>query len=789
MDVESTLRGLTPEQKAGLASGADMWHLKAVDGMEPLVVTDGPHGVRKQLNTSSEGIKGDPATCFPPAVTLATSWDLELVHAVGDAIAAEAIALGVGVVLGPGANIKRHPLCGRNFEYFSEDPLLSGRLAAALIRGLEDSGVGSSLKHFVANNQESHRNVVDAVVDERALREIYLASFEYAVKEGRPATVMCGYNKVNGTYCSEHQWLLTTVLRDEWGFDGLVVSDWGAVNDRVEALSAGLELEMPGSGGVNDDELVAAYRSGRLSSEVLDRGTSRVLQLIDRTLPTSPASGEFDIDSHHALARRAAGESTVLLTNDGTLPLDETASIAVIGEFASRPRYQGAGSSQVTPTRLDNALDAMRETLGAERVTYSNGYVVDDDELRPDLIEAAVAAARQAEVAVVFVGLPGSYESEAYDREHMRLPEQHDQLVRAVSAANPRTIVVLSNGSSVLLPWASSVSAIVGAHLGGQAGGSAIVDVLFGRVNPSGKLAETYPVVQADHASDNFFPGEPRQVQYREGVYVGYRWFDTAGLDVAFPFGHGLSYTTFELGGLSVVGGPDADAPGFELTCEVDVTNVGERAGAEVVQVYVRPPRSAIDRPERELAAFAKVHLEPGESRRVTLSIDRRSLAYFDVASGQWQVESGRHEILVGTSSREIVETATVEVTSSHVPPATPEESGRGATLADFFDTAAFEARLGSAVPAPTPVRPFNRNSTLGEVASTPPGRALGKLVLTAAKKRLGGSLDESTTNMLNRALLELPLRSVVLLGGGKISWSALDRMIKVMNRWPGSNA
>jgi len=798
--VEATLGALTVEEKAGMCSGADFWTTKAVArlGMPTLAVADGPHGLRQ---STGDGLRGSAATCFPTASGLACSWDPELAEEVGAAIAREARAHGVGVVLGPGANIKRHPLCGRNFEYFSEDPLLSGQLAAGMIRGLQREGVGASLKHYAANNQEGWRNVADSVVDERALREIYLASFEHAVRGGDPATVMCSYNPVNGTYASEHERLLTTVLRDEWGWDGVVVSDWGAVNDRVAGVRAGLELEMPASGGLNDARIVQAVRTGALATEVLDRCVRRVLRLVARYHDGAAGAGgavdallvdalPVDADAHHVLARRAAAASAVLLTNDGVLPLAPAGTIAVIGAFATEPRYQGAGSSQVTPTRLDTLLDALRAEVGGRAtVTHAAGYEAANARERPDLVDEAARVAAAADVAVVLVGLPASFESEGFDRRHMRLPAQHDRLVEAVLAANANTVVVVVGGSACELPWAERPRALLLANLGGQAGGSGLADVLLGTVNPSGRLAETYPLHQSDHGADGWFPGR-RQVQYRESIYVGYRWFDTVGLDVRFPFGHGLGYTTFAIDHLTLVGGTDADAPDFAQHVQVTVTNTGTVEGMEVVQVYVRGPQAVVHRPDRELRGFARVHLAPGESRQVTITLDRRAFAYWCVATHAWEVEPGSYEVLVGASSRDIRARASVTLTSAHVAAAVAPGAGWVPSSA-ALTAEAFAAMLGRAIPAERPARPFDVNSTLSEVAVVWPGKKLLATVYAQAMKQYGvapepGGPDGSGGgSMVHHGVRELPLRGLVLLGRGKFTWKTLDRLLWLLNKWP----
>ncbi|WP_345714160.1 glycoside hydrolase family 3 C-terminal domain-containing protein, partial [Kineococcus glutinatus] len=610
----------------------------------------------------------------------------DLLRRVGEALGAEARAEGVAVLLGPGINIKRSPLCGRNFEYLSEDPLISGALGAALVEGVQSQGVGTSLKHYAANNQETDRLRVSAEVDERTLREIYLAGFERVVTQAQPWTVMCSYNRVNGTYASEHPWLLTEVLREEWGFDGLVVSDWGAVDDRVAGLAAGLDLEMPASGGVTDARIVAAVREGRLDEAVLDRAVVRLLTLLERARPALAAGGAADLEAHHALAREVAAGCAVLLKNEAVggaplLPLDTTGTgtVAVVGEFARTPRYQGAGSSQVNPPRVDDALGALRAGLGG-RVVFAAGFGIEAGEQDAALRAEAVEVARGADVTVLFLGLPASAESEGYDREHVLLPANQLELLAAVAAATDRVVVVLANGSVVQLAgWEQHAAAVLEGWLLGQAGGSAIADLLLGRVNPSGRLAETIPLRLEDNPSFPNFPGEAGVVRYGEGVFVGYRGYDARRQEVSYPFGHGLSYTTFDHSDLEVTGhGADAEHP---VTLAVTVTNTGDRAGREVVQVYVGDPAAAVARPVRELKAFAKVALQPGESRRVEFALTRRDLSYFHPALRRWVLEGGRFRIEVGASSRDVRQAATVEVDAPLVLPL-----GEDATLQEWLD-------------------------------------------------------------------------------------------------------
>lgn len=645
-------------QKASVISGGDFWHTQSVPGLPAIMLTDGPYGIRKQAEGADAlGLSGSvPATCFPPAVTLGSSWDVHLAERVGSALGLEARAAAVSVLLGPGVNIKRSPLCGRNFEYFSEDPFVSGRMGAAWVKGVQSHGVGTSVKHFAANNQETDRLRVSADIDERTLREIYLPAFEHIVRHARPTTIMCAYNKINGVYASENHWLLTELLRDEWGFSGLVVSDWGAVNDRVEALKAGLDLEMPPTGA--DSAILQSLESGSLDSATLDAAVARVVALVEQTSPPPVEEVEtVDIDAHHDLAREAAVASAVLLKNDNAiLPLSIRGRIAIVGEFARTPRYQGAGSSQVVPTRLDKPLDAIKSV--AADVTFAPGFTLDSIP-NPALVSDAVTVSADADVAVLFLGLPSEDESEGYDRLHIDLPADQLELLRAVREVNSNIIVVLANGGVVgVADWQDQAGAVLEGWLLGQAGGQALADLLFGFENPSGRLTETIPLALQDNPSHLFFPGADQHVRYGEGIYIGYRYYETLDRPVAYPFGFGLSYTTFAVKDLQVAStGPNC----ADVTASV--TNTGNRSGREVVQVYVRDTHSRVDRPARELAAFDKVHLDPGETVTVTMIVDEEAFRYWSPKQHRWVIEPGEVdiEVSIGSSDDRVIATMTIE--------------------------------------------------------------------------------------------------------------------------------
>ena len=754
MDIKALISQMTLEEKAGLCSGLDFWHTKPVErlGVPPVMVSDGPHGLRKQDQQAdhlgmNESIQ---AVCMPAACATAASFDRELIGEMGRAIGRSCQHEQLSVVLGPAVNIKRSPLCGRNFEYFSEDPYLAGEMSASFIAGVQSQNVGTSIKHFAANSQEHRRMSSSSNIDERTLREIYLPAFETSVKEAQPWTVMCSYNRLNGTYASENPWLLTQVLRDEWGFEGYVMSDWGAVSNRVAGLAAGLDLEMPASGGINDAKIVEAVRSGELDEAILDRAVERILTVNYRYLENAKPETPWDKEADHLLSARIAGECMVLLKNeDGILPLSREDEVAFLGEFAEKPRFQGGGSSHINCFKKTSALEAAQGL----KVTYARGYDAAADETTDALIAEAVEAARKAKVAVVFAGLPDSYESEGYDRPHMRLPECQNRLIEAVAQANANTVVVLHNGSPVEMPWLPKVKAVLEAYLGGQAVGIATVRVLYGDVNPSGHLAETFPVKLSDNPSYLFYGGEGDEADYREGVFVGYRYYDRKEQDVLFPFGHGLSYTTFAYSSLRLSAQRITDQE--TLTATVTVTNTGSRAGKTVVQLYVGDPVSSVFRPVRELKGFEKVELQPGESKEVTFTLGKRAFAYWNTQLHDWYVESGDFTIEIGQSSRRIEVSAVVQVeTTAQLP------------------------------------RHYTMDSIVMDLLADPKAAALIQPMMKSIMSGLNPEGDqgsdvarEAISEEMNLAMIQyMPLRGALSFCGGAIDPAMIQNMLDYLN-------
>lgn len=667
-DVKALIAQMTLEEKASLCSGASFWYTKSIDrlGIPSVMLTDGPHGLRKQAgNADHLGINESvAAVCFPAACATASSFDTALLQQLGETLGDECQAEDVSVLLGPAVNIKRSPLCGRNFEYMSEDPYLTGKLAAAYIRGVQSRHVGTSIKHFAANNQEFKRMSCSSEVSERTLREIYFAGFEESVKTAQPKTVMCSYNKINGVYSAENDWLLNRVLRDEWGFDGYVVTDWGAVADRVKGLAAGLDLEMPASGEWNDALIVQAVQNGALDAKILDRAVERMLTALFDYIDHRDKNAVFDRDADHEKAAKMAEECAVLLENNGVLPLKSAAKVVYIGAFAAAPRYQGGGSSHINPTRVTSALEAAREK--GREVSYVPGFSATEDQLDGE-IAAAVAAAKAADVAVIFAGLPDSFESEGYDRGHMMLPACQDALIAEVAKVQPNTVVVLHNGSPVECPWAKDVAAVLEMYLGGEGVGEACDKLLWGEANPCGRLAETFPIHLEDNPSYLNFPGNGRTVEYAEGIYVGYRYYDAKRMPVRWAFGHGLSYTTFAYSDLRLSCDRMDDDNG--VTVSVDVTNTGAMTGKEVVQLYVSDLNGTAGRPRKELKGFAKVELAPGETKTVTLPLTARDLSYWEESLGDWYAPSGKYGILVGSGSDRILLRGEMEFTTRKLLP------------------------------------------------------------------------------------------------------------------------
>lgn len=697
-NIKDLVGKMTLEEKAGMCSGTDFWHLQGVErlGIPPVMVSDGPHGLRKQEGTVDHlGMRDSiKAVCFPAACATASSFDRDLLQILGETLGEECQAEGVSVLLGPAINIKRSPLCGRNFEYLSEDPYLAGELAAAYIAGVQSKNVGTSIKHFAANNQEYRRMVISSELDEQTLREIYLAGFEIAVKTAQPWTVMCSYNKINGVFSSENPRLLTGILRDEWGFKGYVMSDWGAVNRRVEGLKAGLDLEMPSSRGVTNAQIVRAVKDGSLPEAVLDTAVERILNIVFQYADAHIAR-DFDREKHHAVAVKIEEESAVLLKNDGPLlPLQKGKRIAFIGEFAEKPRFQGGGSSHINPFRISNALASVKKIPGAGEPLYARGFPADQDERDEALFAEALKAAAQADVAVIFAGLPDSFESEGYDRTHMRLPRCQDELIRAVCGVQKNTVVVLHKGSPVEMPWADEAGAILDLYLGGQGVGEAAVRLLYGEANPSGKLAETFPVKLEDNPSYLNFPGTKNRVCYGEGIYVGYRYYDKKQMPVRYPFGHGLSYTAFSYAKLRL--DKKSLKAGEALGVKLEVTNTGGRAGKEIVQLYVRDKTGTPKRPEKELKGFVKLALAAGETKTAEFTLDGRAFAYYNTDIADWHIAGGEYEILIGKSSRDIQLRDTVQVLE---PQALPFKADSNTAISDFLGDprarAVFEAEMG----------------------------------------------------------------------------------------------
>lgn len=777
------LASLTLEEKTSLLSGMDFWRTQEIPakGVPSVRMADGPHGVRKEdfRHARKHGGHSVPATCFPTAAAQACAWDPALEEALGKAIAAECLAQGVSVLLGPGVNIKRSPLCGRNFEYYSEDPLLAGTLGAAFIRGVQSMGVAACLKHFALNNQESWRFRVSAEVDERALREVYLKPFEIAVKQGKPETVMCSYNRVNGVYASEHRQLLTDILRKEWDFDGLVMSDWGAVNDRPKGVAAGLDLEMPFSGGETDRQVAAAVRAGQLKEEAVDAAALRVLQLVERHA-RQPA-GEAQEQEHHTLAVRAAAECAVLLKNEGLLPLREKENVAVIGALAEKPRYQGAGSSFVN-ARAVSMLDAMEQNGWAYR-NYAPGYRTESQQPDAKLEEQALAYAKTARVVLYFMGLTDIFEAEAYDRAALGLPENQTRLLKKLLRVNQNVVVVLAGGAPVVTPWAKDVPAVLYTALGGEGVGEAVYDLVFGQLSPSGKLAETWPLELADTPCALHYPMGPRAATYNESIYVGYRYYDRAEKAVCFPFGHGLSYASFAYSGLAL---PPRLEKGGTLRVLFSVKNTGACAADEISQVYAACQKSAVHRPQKVLVGYARTHLEPGEEKLITVTVPYAALEVWDATAHRAAVEAGLYEFCVGASSRDLRLAGSLEVAGETLAPA-PQHSAAGpyGTLPEGFPDAAFYAVHTRAPLSNAPLRPgsYTMQTTLGEMRASPTARAVEKLALAAALTHTHTSANPAVKQRSCRQMVDgLPFKNIAMNLSGLMQYSTLQKLLDACN-------
>lgn len=780
-EIEKIIKELTLKEKISLLSGEDFWHLRGIERLNipNIMVTDGPHGLRKQ-NESSDNIgisNSVPATCFPTASALASSWDDELIYKVGEHLAKECKVENVSVLLGPGVNIKRHPLCGRNFEYFSEDPILTGKLAANFIKGVQSKNIGTSIKHFVANNQETMRMAVDAIIDERTLRELYLKGFEIAIKEASPWTVMCSYNKVNGTFLSENKKLLNDVLKEEWKYKGLVMTDWGACNDRVKGLIAGQDLEMPGNNGLNNLSLIEAVNQGQISEELLNERVARVIDLILKSKETLNKNKDaFDKEEHHNFARKVSSESIVLLKNQNNiLPLNKNQKIALVGEFAKKPRYQGSGSSLINPLNLTNAYDAFFEELG-DNLIYAPGYSIKNETIDMNLEKEAIEIASKADVVLIMAGLTDIFESEGFDRLHLNIPNNHNHLINEILKVNKNVIISLANGSPILMPWKDKVKGIIEQYLGGEASGEALADVVFGKVNPSGKLAETFPNSLEEFPSNYNFPGEPRQVIYSEGLYVGYRYYDTAKVKPLYPFGYGLSYTTFEYSNLNL------EVIKKELKVKFEIKNTGELEGKEIAQIYISLPDSKIYRPLQELKGYKKVSLKPNESKEIEINIPLTSLEVYYKEG--FKLESGMYIVKIGKSSENIVLEKKIEINSKDKFENDNLQIYKNITN-NFNPTKEdFEKLYGKEIPEIQKTKPYHINSVFNEFKSTLIGKMLHKAITKQFVKMMSPEKEnEAIKKMVRNMVDEMPFRSIVTFSNGAISKNRAQGLIDLMNK------
>lgn len=776
MKHQELIRQLTLEEKAALLGGKGEWDSRDIPRLKipSMIMSDGPHGVRRQAGAGDHlGLNESlPATCFPTAATMANSWDEALGTEVGIALGEEAKALGVNILLGPGMNMKRSPLCGRNFEYFSEDPHLAGKMAAAYVKGIQSQGAYACLKHFAVNSQEERRMAMNAVVDERTLRELYLSAFELAIEESDPGSIMTSYNEVNGEYANESMHLLKDILRGEWGYEGFVVSDWGGANDHVTAVKAGSDLEMPAPGLGSARELVEAVKNGTLSEEDID---ARVDELLEAVLTTTKAAegaaDTFDVEGHHALAAKAAAGSAVLLKNEGILPLASGTSVAVIGDFAFEPRYQGAGSSMVNVTRLSTIENEIKEDPDLKAVSFSRGYKR-SGEADEALLAEAVKAAGEADVVLYFFGLDEMSESEGLDRTHLRIPQAQIEVLKRIAITNPNIVGVLSAGSAIEMPWEDQCKAILHGYLTGQAGAEAILDLLAGRKNPSGKLAETYPLVYEDVPSSHYYPAKERNAEYREALYVGYRYFDTAGKPVRYPFGHGLSYTTFGFSDLVV------SEKGVTFT----VTNTGSREGAEVCQMYVGKSDSIVYRPAKELKGFVKVNLTPGESKTVSLPFDKRTFRYWNTKTGSWIIEGGKWNVWVGGSIADLPLAGEVMVAGEDAPAPYDEEKIRvyRDCALDAVPDEAFAELLGTDIPDGSWKREFTSNDAICQLGNAKSG--LARFIFGQLEKRKKKADEAGKPDLNILFIYNMPLRAIGKMTGGLVDQKMVGGLVDMVN-------
>ena len=781
--IKELMKELTLEEKVSLLSGKDFWSTKPIYRLkiDSLYLTDGPHGVRKQSTESDELSlqNSTAATCFPTACCSACSFDPNIMYEMGEAISKEAKANKVSALLGPGINIKRSPLCGRNFEYFSEDPYLAGKMASGWISGLEDNGIAASLKHFAANNQETLRLVIDSIVDERALREIYLQAFEIAIKESNPSTVMCSYNRVNGDFASESKYLLNDILREEWGFEGIVISDWGAVNDRVEAVKAGLDLQMPSTNGYDDKKVYDAVRNNIIDESVLDKVIIRLLDFSLNRMHNIYQNFSNDKEENHKIARKIAENSIVLLKNEyKILPAKKESKIAVIGEFAQKPRYQGNGSSLINAYKIDTAEEYFREHN--IEFNYAKGYDSNSSNIDNTLIEEAVNISKDKDIVIIFAGLINSYESEGFDRKHLNLPENHNHLIEEISKVNKNIVVVLSIGAPVLMPWIDKVKGIINLYLAGEAAVSAAFNIIFGIVNPSGKLAETFPLKLEDNPSYKYFPGGNKSVEYRESIFVGYRYYDKAEKDVLFPFGFGLSYTSFEFSNL-IVSDANTIAGLDNIHVVFDIKNTGDMFGCEVAQIYISAPENNIFKAKKELKGFIKVFLEPNETKTVIIKLNKRSFSFYNAETKQYEIENGLYTIYVGNSSRNLILSKSMEINSNDY---NNEKLYSYFNIKDInISDEDFEKLLGRKL-KPINIKackPYNINNNLADLLHEEIAKDFYNKLLIGLNEMFKDDKTD-TKKMFESMMLETPLRSLYTMSGGLISRNDIENLLQSLN-------